>query len=966
MAFFCAFQAKAQTPFFRNFSIEEGLPSSQTFHVQQDRSGILWVATDKGVGRYNGISFRQVTSNDGLPNNSVFYLAVDHKNRIWFNHFNKRLSYFDNGSVHEYPYQNLIDSFLGTDIITSMEVDEEETLWLGLHVREIDRPNIIGITKEGRLKETGSEAGQYGLNIKKLPNGKTVVGASWINKPNTHVQVLGEQGFRLQLDEGLFEGQRHMGAIALPNNAYAIGASGKIILADSSGILKSRAIGELTNSLYQDANGDLWAGLFTGGAICLDPNTLEIKHHLIKHSVITSIWQDHEGGYWFTSHEEGLFYTSNLNIQVVSKKSGLVDYRIADIAYHNDTLWAAHAGGWLSAIHNGQLVQFGQVSKYLGHISAQSSRRILCGETGDFFFKGCTSNLHEERIMSYCLCSEYDPSSKLRWFGKTSGISVFKEGKIWKLWSRTSFPNRVEAIKFFNDTLWLGTETGLCIQSDFEEAPKAAVGNKEISKRITAIEVCHGALVVATRANGVYVRSNGAFKELNQPRLNSSIINDVHAHADTLWMGTSTGIWTLTFDHKEKAYTTKNYSLQQGLPTTDIQHIVAAKKHVWFVSHLGIGYVRQRHFSQPQSPRIWVDNILAVNSGKEIAAPYKLPYESNYIRINCEALSFNRLEQFTYKYRLLPFDTNWVESKSNKFDYNSLVPGAYQFQVVAHTPNGHLKSAVATAHFEVEKAFQHTWLFRLLILVCLCLVLYAAFRFVKTSVQQKAFKEHQLERLTNNALRLQMNPHFIYNSLNTIQSYLAKNDQANSMAYLSSFSRLMRRIFQTTAREMVSLKEELETTKLFLDLEKGRRKRAIQLRIAVDPELDTSNLWVPPLLLQPFLENAVIHGILPSEIETGSIELNIAKKETCLRFSITNNGEPIELGQAATLRHQVLSMTQHTEFNHGLLLTLARIKNFNKTHGTCNELGFEVLRTIENRTQFYFNLAMVWKKQQAQ
>lgn len=177
--------------------------------------------------------------------------------------------------------------------------------------------------------------------------------------------------------------------------------------------------------------------------------------------------------------------------------------------------------------------------------------------------------------------------------------------------------------------------------------------------------------------------------------------------------------------------------------------------------------------------------------------------------------------------------------------------------------------------------------------------------------------QRRLREAEHTALRSQMNPHFISNALNAIQSFVIEGNAIEAQRYLSLFARLVRHSFEQTRSSLISLDEELTTLRLYLDIEKLRFEHGFDFSIAVEPPIQPAQLYVPPMLLQPFVENAIMHGILPSRT-AGTVCVTVAlSSQHSLLCSIEDNGVGIELSKQ-------YAHTRHTKYGRSLGITLIR------------------------------------------
>jgi hypothetical protein len=239
------------------------------------------------------------------------------------------------------------------------------------------------------------------------------------------------------------------------------------------------------------------------------------------------------------------------------------------------------------------------------------------------------------------------------------------------------------------------------------------------------------------------------------------------------------------------------------------------------------------------------------------------------------------------------------------------------------------KSAVAKVEQEKKEAIQHEELqkrdaqIKLYIALCILILILFVAAFLQMRNRRRTEKlklENSLIELEQKALRLQMNPHFIFNALNSIQGFITENNSASAKKYLSKFARLMRLIMENSALKTVSLQNEIDVLNDYLELTSLRFPGKFSFRIEVDEDIDASNAEIPPMLLQPFVENAVLHGIAAKESE-GMIRIHFHKKNALIECTIEDNG----IG-----RQKAMESKLHGHKSTGMLVTEERLKAFSE------------------------------------
>ena len=224
-----------------------------------------------------------------------------------------------------------------------------------------------------------------------------------------------------------------------------------------------------------------------------------------------------------------------------------------------------------------------------------------------------------------------------------------------------------------------------------------------------------------------------------------------------------------------------------------------------------------------------------------------------------------------------------------------------------------------------------TLLIGVLFLILFSLILHVVYR------QNKLTNEKKVMALEQSRLRSQMNPHFLFNSLNSIKLYIINNEKKNAVHYLNKFSKLVRKILEASSQKEIPLDEELDTAELYMNIENIRFNNEIEYRVSISEELDPAHIKIPSLLLQPFLENAIWHG-LSSKVGDKKIEINIAKsKKGCIALTIRDNG----VGRNASQRLKQDRVVKRKSV--GINITEERLANFAKDYQNSYEIAINDL-----------------------
>jgi hypothetical protein len=274
--------------------------------------------------------------------------------------------------------------------------------------------------------------------------------------------------------------------------------------------------------------------------------------------------------------------------------------------------------------------------------------------------------------------------------------------------------------------------------------------------------------------------------------------------------------------------------------------------------------------------------------------PIKLNYRQNVLHITYTCIDYNFSDEITFRYRLNGAENEWINAGTqHSVLYTDLAPGNYVFNVSAINNEGKTSAHPALFRFTIYPPFWQTIWFKILTGVIFTLIIYWLIKKRITRIKKEAEKKTEINKgiaeLEMKALRSQMNPHFIFNSLNSIQKYIWENRKEDASEYLIKFARLIRLVLENSLHTSVKLSEELNALRLYIDMEHRRNNQKFDYSITVDDNVDEDKTYISPLLLQPYVENAIWHGLSQKE-GRGKLSIAIEKIEDSLICIIEDDG----------------------------------------------------------------------------
>ena len=899
---------EAQSYTYRHFSLEDGLSSNRVYCIAQDHQGYLWFGTETGVSRFNGQVFEQFFIEDGLSGNEVLKIYEDSQDRLWFLTFSGGLSYYQAGCFHHPNNDSSLWSSQTANSFISFYEDEQGNCWFGTIQREV------------YLYDTHNQLHQ--------------VQVQGLTQNPLKVYVFGQMGKTFWLSyQGLWEYQAsqllpspsnyHKDLLYAGVNDCQAGPSG-IVLASQEGFVWMDSLrqqlcipirhfpwkGRL-GSLYIDRQENLWVNTLGGGSYCFrhfrqPPLDKEIY---LPDKSITATLEDHEGNYWFSTAEEGVYMlaASYSNYVTYNQQAGLPSNQVFAV-YKDQTMgiWAGMGKGNLShitpeGIANFQLPSGVTSTSYVQQIVEDKAANIwlLMDDrlvytttpqkgTRQFASTPIRHSLQVSGLKSFtqspkgkvALCSSYG----------VYGLDV-EQKSTFKLFKDSSASRYYTAYYDSLENLWYASNRGLH-RFDGRHIYDYSSHSPWLQKRITHIQSLNDStLLLATWGYGLLVLQAGQLVQriTRTDGLPSNICRRLFVHARDVWLATPHGVAQLTHLLTDSLQIRK-LDRTDGLISHDVYDVFADSSGLYVATSAGLSILRLPFevLTLPPPPvhiSVWLADSTVVSKSH-----VRLAYRQNHLRIQAHVIAYQQAQEVQLQYQL---NDEWVSMKDHSLTFSALSPGSYRLQLRArHANSPWSKSEIFT--WEIVPAFwQRAWFWVLMSMVSgIGVWALTRWRLRRQHAQQRQSwdRQERIATLKQQALQASMNPHFIFNVMNSIQQFLQQHDDEAAADYLARFAQLIRLHLELSGRNMVSLQEEIEYLQLYLYLEKLRLGEQLSYHFHRDAELDTEDIQIPSMLLQPFIENAIWHGIAPLK-RAGKLDIHIVETATQLHIRILDDGQ---------------------------------------------------------------------------
>ncbi len=501
------------------------------------------------------------------------------------------------------------------------------------------------------------------------------------------------------------------------------------------------------------------------------------------------------------------------------------------------------------------------------------------------------------------------PETKEYWWIKKGFFIDYKANDISVSNYSAAYPvpfKLLKPLRLINGKTLLATTKGL-FEMNLEDLSITKHHNFHpiISKRMEdIIETNDQSLVLATKAEGIFIWADSVLTNYTQKE--GLLSNQVHQLAydsasNSLWVATNNGLSKLTQKDRHTWVTESFITPYDGLESQDIRSFIFYQDILAFSNNKGLNIITKDDLTKFSiQPKLWVNEIQVNNLSQSITNHLYLPFDSNNISISFHAISFKSQKGTKINYQLLPNDTIWTSSNSHVVNLTSLSPGEYTLNVTSQNFAG-IESPIKTIQISIIPAFWMTWWFYLIIIgIGFFGVYYVSSKSIQIYKNQAKF-QRSLKEMHVVSLQSKMNPHFIFNSLNSIQNYILKNERLKANEYLLEFSSLIRAILQNSEHTSITLLKELETLRMYVELEKKRIRKEFEYIENIDPKIDLNRCTIPTLLIQPYIENSIWHGKVYTNPQ-GRIKVCIYRKSESLLFEISDNGIGIENAEKSKVR----------------------------------------------------------------
>lgn len=873
----------AQDPYFIQFKTENGLPSNTVYEIYQDKKGFIWIASDAGLTRYDGFEFKTFVC-DEQTSRAGSNIFEDPLGRIWYQNFDGFLFYVKDEKMHTLPHQKPLGYFPAGVIRDRLFMVQKE---------------YIAIYDMHSLKRKINIKSQFLINTKQTKDDFFVISSN-ILKINYHGKKTIFRGTKFNINHlpSLFvQGKDNYWMIEKsehPKTCYSLKEN------RFHAAFKLNHSSYLQNLCYTPNN--LWLCTTDGVFRYNESQPGKGYKHYFRGKNISFALKDKVGNHWFGTQNSGILFVPDLSRKLLFRelqpRKVVVSGNTIYLSTNDDRLFRINpTNNSSTSIYEGKTnhaINLLYHSPELKQLFFTANHFNLIGESGTptshirMAVKDCQLlDNHYIALAASGICCIYQisPHPKSAWEkGYYAHRKDIDSNYIWVQIDGV----RGKSVAFSPNykQIYFATNIGLYKVGVTE---KKEILRKNKPLYISNLSYYNKNIYALTNSGKILlINSKDSISDLSDVlQLGGEIIRYMTLSKDRLLVSSQKSVHIFDLKHGLRKII--------EIPTfsTDVTSLTIWKNQLLLVSEHGILLLPiQRNQLQKHAANLVINHIQI--NGKQLFTSAKIPplsHEQNDVEINYSILDFRRSGDAILRYRINNGTWENTNSYSRTLKFASLSPGSYTIEFKLE---GNPK--IYSIQFIIDKP----WYLKFWFLgLSLLLFFGSAFFFFRWRIRrlqhrnellsQKIELEEQLSSSILTSIKSQMNPHFFYNALNTIQYFIFTNDRQNASTYLSKFSKLTRMILEMSDKEFVMLREEINALRLYLDIEKVRFDGDFEFSITIDEKTDPDLIRIPSMIIQPYVENAIKHGLLHKK-GAKKLFLSICNTPAGLEITIDDNG----------------------------------------------------------------------------
>jgi len=847
-----------------NYTIKDELPSNHIYKMTQDHHGFIWFITVKGISKFDGNSFKNFTVNEGLPTNDIWDIRITPDNKIWYFSKSEAVGYIENDIVYKFSEKNKKEIYPRNIYRSGNEIS----------IQDLDSRLVLKNGFWEKIEQAKNEI--HLLNQKKYLKRINVSEYEIINKKKELLLSINNTPFYItqmfQLNDSLYLFNSDLFYKLINLNTLEVKYVDFSKTKEIQGKLNTSRVHLVNNKIQLSGDNHL---------ICLDANLDWKEHYKIPKQLNSHFsFKDKDGFIWVATRDRGVFKLPKNYGDIEVFFTGKEILKIKEI---DTVLYISIKNEGIYTLKNNKVELFFKEKEHLHNINKIGDSIFFVYDNFVIIKSAGLKKIPEPNEFNFDK-SFIKYHNNLFSYGNMRTISHKMDLTL------ESVNSEYSGLFICDDTLFSFKQRQLLYYQgetkEFSEYPQ------QLKNRYTTFFSEENETYIGTEGDGIYRFKSGKLTKLVQE--DDNIIDQIFvANPNSLWV-ISEGLLN-HYKKKDNLFEIIKYDQINGLTTNNLTSVFVKNNKLYLGFKKGLSVININDLEEYISYAAYVKEV-KVNDSILNTENIKIPYKStNTLSINFGAINFSNRKNLKYQYRLLPSQSNWITTNSGEVNLFDLSPNDYtlNLKVINNNDEKTLQIPIKI----IPRWWQKFWVKVAAILALLFFVAYGIHFFNRKRQlkrDEKILQEKQLAQIELKALRSQMNPHFVFNSLAAIQYYINSNDIETSETYLVKFSKLIRQFFELSKEKGITIEDEIKLLKNYLDIEKLRFKDRLSYKFIIDKNIDTKNFKIPTMLLQPIVENAVNHGVF-NKLENGTVTVNfkaIAKNE--INIDIIDDGVGIK------------------------------------------------------------------------
>ncbi len=910
----------AQNLFLKQFGLHDGIASESVYCAFQDQEGYLWFGTDMGASRFDGYQFENYNSKQGLTGDEVLRIFQDSKGRIWFLPINGKVCFFLNETFYNANNSDVLADIEAGSLISGIA---EDSLDGTIYISTL-KDGIFCISRNNEVSHIAASMAVYGVWIQ--DGVRYCIGAEGI-------YTYDKTGIVNVLERDLLS---YYPRVSQSNGRIIIGYGSEILEYKNDSLFQWLQLSseEEVTWLSTGQENELIIGTRNGAYFVSSAGSLDKASLSHKSKIVTGSHLDNEGNIWFTTLGSGVSVCNNTKIRLIEAPDSEADDPATCLLKQNDIVWIGFSKGKFQKLVEDEVVETYQTrqNQPVKRIRPIDSNTVVVCTKSNASFLSSSSVKHFNHLSNDILIKDsmvYLASNKLYrlplevFFGLCESDLKLNSSLSKQIDQYSILDAHINVLCDAGERgVFAGGRTGL-----YHVAQDGihSFGSQEEMLLSTinclAYQSDKNLLFVGTNNEGLVAIRDSVLFEWKDPdvAIKSNNIRTLELVGENqLWIGTSVGVYHSNIASEMPSVV--NFGALQGISGIEANDINVLEDTILIA--IDNGYlVAPIQLGKPQSNAPEVKLTYFKVNTKEFNIPpsndiIQLDFDQNLIEIGFLAMSFRNPEGVVYSYKLQGHNDFWNTTTDRYLKFEALPPGNYELLIRTENAQNNVGDIKRIA-FQIAKPYwQKSWFYVLTsfgAILIISLLWYWRILAIRRKYRlQEQIANAELEKLEiqksylvakQKAGVLQMNPHFIFNSLNTIKGFYAQNEYKSASRFISKFSRLLRLILETQST-FIPLKDEIEMLEIYLELMMVRYSGVFNYSITF-PEGLVNEIMLPPMMLQPVVENAIIHGLAPLS-KKGKLSIDIGIDEDSIICTIEDDGVGfVKSGFNTTSHHSI-------------------------------------------------------------